>query len=261
MIFYITNFSDDSNALYHNDGDGNFTDMTFQAGLGEPTIPFLGWGTSFLDFDNDGWKDILVANGHVYPAVDKHQWGTSFAQQLLLFQNAPHSDPKQADKGARKFLRVGATPGSGLAESWTSRGLSVCDLDGDGRLDVIINNMDAAPTLLRNVSSTKNHWLRLRLVGDPARKSPRDATGAIVYVTTGKLRQRADVLSGGSFSSQSDFCLYFGLGAATKVDKLEVKWPDGATELFDVTAFDKTLTLSEGKGSKKSVDIARGRRL
>ena len=248
--FYITNFSDDSNTLYHNDGEGVFTDLTFQAGLGEPTIPFLGWGTAFLDYDNDGWKDVIVANGHVYPAVDRQQWGTSYAQQLLLFQNLPHPDAAQAAKGARKFARVNAAPGSGLAEAWTSRGLAVGDLDGDGRADVVLNNMDGAPAILRNVSAAKNHWLRVRLVGDPARKSPRDATGAVVYLTTGKLRQRGEVVSGGSYSSQNDTYPLFGLGAATKVDRLEVHWPSGATKTFDVPAIDKTVTLAEGKGAR-----------
>ncbi|HEX8723445.1 MAG TPA: CRTAC1 family protein [Pyrinomonadaceae bacterium] len=246
---FVTNFSDDSNTLYHNEGEGNFTDVTFQEGLGEPSIPFLGWGAAFLDFDADGWKDVVVANGHVYPAVDRQQWGTSYAQQPLLFRSAAHADAQQAAKGARVFQRVGAAPGSGLAGAWAARGLAVADLDADGRLDFVLNNSDSPPAVLRNVSGAKNHWLRLRLVGDPAKRSPRDATGATVYVTTGRLRQRADVLSGGSYASQNDPCPYFGLGAAAKVDRLEVKWPDGSTETFDAPAVDKTLTLTQGKGA------------
>jgi hypothetical protein len=239
--FHITNFSDDSNILYHNIGGGNFADDTFQSGLGEIPIPFLGWGTDFIDYDNDGWRDLLIANGHVYPAVDQHQWGTSFAQQMLLFRNLANG----------KFERVGAAPGSALANAIQARGLAIGDLDGDGRLDAVTNNIDAKPALLKNVTKQIGHWLELRLVGDVSKKSPRDATGAIVYLTTGKMRQRMDVVSGASYASNNDPRLHFGLGPAAKVDKLEVKWPDGALETVEVREVDRVLTLTEGKGLTK----------
>jgi hypothetical protein len=237
--FHITNFSDDSNVLYHNDGEGNFTDVTFQAGLGEPTIPFLGWGTSFIDYDNDAWLDLFVVNGHVYPAVDANQWGTSFAEQPLLFHNLKNG----------KFERIGAAPGSALATAWSSRGLAVGDLDADGRLDLVINNIDAKPAVLRNVAASTGHWLNLRLVGNPEKKTPRDAVGSVAYLTTGKIRQRLDLVSGAVYCSQNDMTLHFGLGAATKVDKLEIQWANGSVETFDVPAIDKTVTIIQGKGA------------
>ncbi len=240
LDFHVTNFSDDSNVLYHNDGDGNFTDVTFQVGLGEVSIPFLGWGTSFIDFDNDAWQDLFVANGHVYPTVDLHQWGTSFAQQALLFRNLKNG----------KFERVGAPPGSALANAWTGRGLAVGDLDADGRPDVVINNLDARPAVLRNVATPTGHWLDLRLVGDVAKGSPRDAVGSVVYLTTGRIRQRLDLVSGAVYCSQNDMTLHFGLGAAVKVDKLQVQWPNGTVEDFDIPALDKTFTLIQGKSGK-----------
>lgn len=235
--FHITNFSDDSNVLYHNDGDGNFTDVTFQSGLGEPSIPFLGWGTSFIDFDNDAWLDLFVVNGHVYPAVDSYQWGTSYAQQALLFRNLKNG----------KFERVGAPPGSALSNAWTSRGLAVGDLDRDGRPDLVINNIDSKPTVLRNVATSTGHWLDLRLVADVAKKSPRDAIGSVAYLTTAGIRQRLDVISGAVYCSQNDMTLHFGLGSATKVDKLEIQWPNGIVETFDVPGIDKTMTIVQGK--------------
>ncbi|HWT01073.1 MAG TPA: CRTAC1 family protein [Pyrinomonadaceae bacterium] len=245
--FYITNFSDDSNTLLHNDGNGNFTDVTFQAGHGETTLPFLGWGTTFMDFDNDGWKDVLVANGHVYPAVDAHQWGTSWAQQLLLFRN----------QATGRFARVGAAPSSGLAIAIQARGLAVGDLDGDGLLDAVVNNIDSKPTVLRNVTKPAGHWLSLRLIGDPAKKSPKDAAGAVAYVTAGKLRQRQDVVSGAGYSSQNDQRLHFGLGDATRIDKLEVVWPNGTVESFSVPGVDRVLTISQGKGDSEKIRTPR----
>ncbi|HKP85679.1 MAG TPA: CRTAC1 family protein, partial [Blastocatellia bacterium] len=236
--FYVTNFSDDSNTLYHNDGDGNFSDVTFQSGNGEVTMPFLGWGAGFMDFDNDGWKDIFIVNGHVYPGVDKYQWGTSYAQQPLLFRNLANG----------RFERVAAAPASGLALAIQGRGLALADFDGDGRLDAVINSIDSGPTLLKNATKPAGHWMELRLIGDVSKKNPRDAVGAIAYVTTGKIRQRQDVVSGASFSSQNDLRLHFGLGAATTIDRLEIKWPGGASETVSISGCDRVITIAEGRG-------------
>jgi hypothetical protein len=243
--FHITNFSDDSNVLYRNDGDANFTDVSFQAGMGEATIPFLGWGTSFFDFDNDGWKDLIVANGHVYPTVDEYQWGTSFAQQILLFKNG-----KAQPNGRLHFERVAAAPNSGLAEAFSARGLAIVDLDGDGKLDVVTGNMDGAPSILRNVADSKNHWLALKLIGDTTKKSTKDAVGSKVFVTTGKLRQRFDVVSGASYASQNEQTIHVGLGEWTKIDKLEVVWVNGQTEKFSIEKIDSSLTLKQNNANK-----------
>lgn len=238
--FYVTNFSDESNSLYHNDGAGTFTDVTFKAGHGEATLPFLGWGTSMLDFDNDGWKDLIIANGHVYPIVDAQRWGTSYAQQILLFRNLANG----------KFEREAAAPGTGLAAAIRGRGLSVGDLDGDGLLDVVVNNIDSGPTVLRNTTRAPGHWLQLLLAGDPAGGSPRDATGAVVWVRTGTLRQRFDVISGGSYGSTNDPRVHIGLGRATQVDSLEVVWPGQGREAYDLDGVDRMVTLVRGRGRK-----------
>lgn len=242
--FQITNFSDDSNTLYHNDGEENFTDVTLQANIGEMTIPFLGWGTAFFDYDNDGWKDIIIANGHVYPKVDQFQWGTSYAQQMLLFHNTRLD---KAKKGV-KFERIGAAPNSGLAMAINGRGLAVADLDGDGKLDIIINNLDSMPTVLNNVAAENNHWLKLKLIGDPSKQTPRDAVGSKVFVTIDGVRQRFDVVSGASYASQSDQIISIGLGNATKIDKLEIIWAGGQTEIIPVSEIDKKITIEQEKG-------------
>ena len=247
--FYITNFSDDSNTLYRANGDANFTDATYQAGLEEPTIPFLGWGTAFIDFDNDGWKDILVANGHVYPKVDKFQWGTSYAQQMTLFRNLrPDVETKQI-----LFDRVPANPKSGLAEAMCARGLAVGDLDGDGRMDAVVNNMDASPTVLRNVTIGQNHWLTLKLVGDVSKKTPRDTIGSKVFVTVGGVRQRFDVTSGASYASQSDQRVHVGLGASDKIEKLEIIWSNGETETVKIPTVDRVYYHRGRQGDRHKI--------
>jgi enediyne biosynthesis protein E4 len=231
----VTTFSDDYKTLYRNEGDAQFSDATAQADLLEPTIPFLGWGTGFLDFDNDGFLDLFQANGHVFRDVDRQGWGTTYAQRPLLFRNVD----------GQKFRLVPAATGSGLADVITARGAAFADLFNDGHIDVIINNMDSTPGLLRNVIKNGNHWLTLKLVGEP--KSPRDAIGAKVFVTTGSVRQRGDVLSGGSYGSSSDQRLHFGLGSASKA-QVEIRWPSGAKENVSVTSVDTILTIREGQG-------------
>jgi enediyne biosynthesis protein E4 len=234
--FHITNFSDDYNTLYRNDGETSFTDISFAAGLANATIPFLGWGTGFLDYDNDGLLDIFVANGHVYPGVDKQDWGTTWAQRPLLFRNI---------KGA-KFEEVPPATGSGLAVVVSARGAAFGDLFNDGKIDVVVNVIDGTPLLLRNVVKNSNHWLGLQLVGGP--KSPRDAIGAKVFLTAGGIRQRGDVFSGGSYASSSDPRLHFGLGSSTKLDKIEIQWPSGLKEEIHVSSVDRIFTVVEGRG-------------
>jgi enediyne biosynthesis protein E4 len=232
-----TDFSDDYKVLYHNDGDANFTDISYQAGIAQDTIPFLGWGTGFIDYDNDGWKDLLMINGHVYPQVDQHDWGTSFAERPLLFHNVDHG---------KKFELVPAVNGTGLAEVFAGRGAAFGDLYNDGKIDVVVNVMDGHPILLRNVSPDKHHWVELKLVGGP--KSPRDAVGATVYLTADGMRQRGDVLSGGSYLSSNDQRAHFGLGDATKVDEVEIHWPSGTVEKLQLPSIDRIFTIEEGKG-------------
>ena len=244
---FNTTFSDDYKPLYRNDGDANFTDVSYESQIAEMTIPFLGWGAAFFDYDNDGWKDLFFVNGHVYKNADTSNWGTTWAERPLLFHNA----------AGKRLDPVAAVEGTALATPMTSRGMAFGDLFNDGRVGAVINNIDSAPALLRNVATgaeggTPNHWIAFKLVGGP--KSPRDAIGATVYLTANGMRQRGDVASGGSYGSSSDLRPHFGLGHATAVDRVEVHWPSGLVETFPVTPdklkIDAIQTLTEGSGAK-----------
>ena len=221
--------------MYRNEGDLSFFDVTSQVGLLQPTIPFLGWGTGFLDFDNDGLLDIFVANGHVFRNVEREDWGTTYAQRPQLFQNL----------NGNKFQEVTPSTGSGLADVIQGRGAAFGDIFNDGHIDVVINNIDSTPTLLRNVVQNSNHWLGLKLVG--AHGSPRDAIGAKLFLKACGISQRADVFAGGSYASTSDPRLHFGVGTCTGVEKAEVHWPSGRKEEFAIPYLDQIVTLTEAK--------------
>jgi hypothetical protein len=237
MDLVNTDFSDDYDLVFHNDGKGNFEDFSYRTGVAEPTLPFVGFGDGFLDYDNDGWKDLLIANGHVYPGVDQQPgWGMSYAQRPLLFRNLHNGT----------FSLVPAVEGSGLAQVCAGRGAAFGDLFNDGKIDVVINCLDGPPMLLRNVNADSNHWVDLELIGGP--KSPRDAVGATVYLTAGGIRQRGDVLSGGSYLSSNDMRVHFGLGSRDRIDDVEIHWPSGAVERIHPNKLDRILTIEEGKG-------------
>ena len=232
---HITNFADDFNVLYHNAGGASFNDVSFRAGVAQPSIPFLGWGTNFLDYDNDGWLDLLVVNGHVYPVVDRIEWHTSYAQRALLFRNL----------GNGRFEDLGAAAGPGLTTPRVARGSAVADFDDDGGLDIIVNNMGSAPALLRNDGTGRGHWLTVRLVGDPSSKCPRDAIGSVVFLTAGGRRMRGEVASGRGQISQSDLRVHFGLGSATEITALEVRWANGPTVRYPAPQIDRVVTIEQ----------------
>ncbi|HWA94118.1 MAG TPA: CRTAC1 family protein [Terracidiphilus sp.] len=232
-----TDFADDYNVLFQNDGTGLFTDVSIQAGIALSSMPFVSFADGFLDYDNDGWKDLMIVNGHVYPEVDQHpEWVNSYAQRTLLYHNLHDG----------KFALVPAVIGTGLAVVTVGRGAAFGDLFNDGKMDVVINSMDGAPVLLRNVNPDHHHWVELKLIG--GHKSPRDAVGATVYLKAAGMRQRGDVLSGGSYLSSNDFRVHFGLVDSTVIDGVEIHWPSGKVEQIKLPAVDRIYTVEEGKG-------------
>ena len=224
-----TNFIDDLPNLYRNNGDGSFSEATAQAGLGK-YLQFLGWGAAFVDYDNDGWPDIFMVNGHVYPGLK----GSEYRQRRILYRNG----------GAGKFSDVSTEAGAAVLEKTSARGLAVGDYDNDGRSDLLVSNMNERLSLLRNTAPAGKS-LTLKLVGQKANRS---GIGAIARVTAGKRTLTGEVRSGSTFMSQSDFRLQFGLGAASNAEAVEVQWPGGALEKIGALPAGQIVTITEGRG-------------
>ncbi len=239
LDIFKTNFSDDTSTLYHANGDGTFTDATFPSGLGINTDA-LGWGAMFADVDNDGWPDLLVVNGHVYPEVDSAKLGSFYREPRFLYYNLGGAS------GSVKFKDLSKTSGPALAEPRSSRGLAVADLFNDGRIEAIVNNLSDDPMLLVNLAKNQNHWLGLHLIGTA---SNRNAIGARVTLHSATRRWVDEVRSGSSYNSSSDLRLHFGLGSETQLKDIEVRWSTGHTELFDPPATpDRIIDVTEGNG-------------
>jgi hypothetical protein len=234
LDIFKTNFSDDTSTLYRNNGDGTFDDVTFAAGLGLNT-KYLGWGTNFLDFDNDGWLDIMIVNGHVYPEVDKQHLGSSYREPRILYHN----------EGNGKFADISDEAGSGITTPHSSRGFAVGDLWNDGRISAVISNMNDHPSLLVNQVRSANHWIAIRTLGV---KSNRDGIGARITVKAGARTWVDEVRSGASYASNNDKRVHFGLGAAAKVDWIQIRWPSGLVERYDNLTVDSIHILKEGDG-------------
>jgi hypothetical protein len=260
LDIFKTNFSDDTATLYRNNGDGTFDDVTYPAGLGLNT-QYLGWGTMFFDFDNDGWPDLLLVNGHVYPEVDSQHLGSNFQEPRILYHN----------NGNATFTDISANAGPGITTANSSRGLAIADVWNDGRLSAVVSNMNAPPSLLVNEVRTTNHWAAFRLVGafpvstlssanaasgnrqsstsSSLTRSSRDAIGARIKLKIGQRTLVDEVRSGSSFLSNNDMRVHFGLGSATRIDSIEVRWPSGRVESFANTPIDSFTTLTENSGT------------
>jgi len=248
LDIFKTNFSDDTATLYRNNGNGTFDDVTYPAGLGLNT-KYLGWGAMFLDFDNDGWPDLLLVNGHVYPEVDSQHLGSTFQEPRILYHN----------NGNGTVTDISADSGPGITTPSSSRGLAIGDLWNNGQLSAVISNMNAPPSLLVNDVRNGNHWIAFHLIGasyaskgSTAQKyrTSRDAIGARITMKAGTRIFADEVRSGSSYDSNNDMRVHFGLGATTKLDSIQVRWPSGLLERFDNLAVDTIHTLKEGSGAR-----------
>jgi enediyne biosynthesis protein E4 len=218
LDLFVTNFSEQYNTLYHQNGDATFSDVSRASRTADVSMPYVGWGAKFIDYDNDGWLDLLVVNGHVYPQVEGAYAGGMYRQRKLFYRNLRNGT----------FAEIAAEAGSALLERRVSRGLATGDFDEDGDIDLIINDLDGPPMLLRNDGGERaGNWLRLKLTGST---SNRNAIGTKVTVSIGKQRQVEEVRAGDSYLSYSDRRLHFGVGAATIVDEIRLQWPTGKIE-------------------------------
>ena len=232
---YVTNFSDENDVLYRNDGNWNFTDVSYASGVALPSLPFVKWGTAFVDLDNDGWLDLITVTGHVYPQVDTLPSGATYREPKLLRMN---------QKGGN-FCDASGQAGPALSEKRVSRGLAVADLFNDGNVDMVVGDIDGAPMILRNHGVPGRHWVSFELAGT---KSNRLAIGARIKVIAGGMTQTDEIHSGGSYLSQNDLRLHFGLNAATKIDRVEIFWPSGKTDTLTDLAVDQFYSVLEGSG-------------
>ncbi len=232
---YVTNFEGENDDLYRNDGDWDFSEVSFPSGLALASLPWVKWGTAFVDLDNDGWLDLITVAGHVYPQMDTVPSDPGYRQPKLLSLN-------QADG---TFCDASGQAGPALQEKRVSRGLAVADLFNDGNMDVVVNDLDGSPMILRNHGVPGRHWVSFELVGT---RSNRLALNARVKVIAGGMTQTDEVHSGGSYLSQSDLRLHFGLGSATKIDSVEIHWPSGAVDHIGPLAADQYYAVLEGRG-------------
>jgi len=235
MSILISHFDIEYAALYHNEGGMNFADVSRASGIARGTQGYVGWGDAFVDFSNDGWQDFFLVNGHVYPQVDSTHTATKFLQPKLLFLN-------QRDG---TFKNVSNRVGPALQIPQVSRGMAVGDLFNDGRMEAVVENLVGQPMILRPESGPQNHWISFQLEGV---KSNRLALNARIRATAGDLVQLGEVLSGGSYLSQHDLRIHFGLGAHAVLDKADVLWPNGKRETLSNLAADRFYVVREGQG-------------
>ncbi len=236
LDIFRTNFSDERETLYRNRGDGNFDDATVAAGLAHNTR-FVGWGCGFFDFDNDGWKDLLLVNGHVYPEVDRLNIDIHCKERPILYRNL----------GNGKFTDISEVAGPALKERHAARGAAFGDIDNDGNIEILVNHQNEPPGLLRQNRRTENNWILLKLIGV---RSNRSAIGARVRLTAGNRTQIDEVRSGGSYLSQNDLRLHFGLGKAARVQRIEIDWPSGIRQTEYDLPVNQVLAVRESAGSR-----------